>query len=189
MMGTPWIIGIDLETTGIDHKRHRILEIGAIIVDTNLNIVDEYTQVIKNDPKTVRALMDAYVTDMHTSSGLLEEISAGDGVPLQDAESDLEDFVHKHFRDRRPVVFGSSVGFDRKYLEHFMPDFNENSLHYRNIDVSTVKELARVFRPELLDAHVGHEATHRALADIKDSLDELRGYREEWLRSSSLATQ
>lgn len=162
--------------TGLDFKNDLLVEVACIITDAELNEVDEGFQVVIQAPQEKLDNMDPVVVAMHTESGLLPEIE--NGVSLEEAEAQL----FKYITDRVPEankapLAGSSVHVDRIFLQRLMPRVDAY-LHYRIIDVSSIKELVRRWYPRLYFASPTKIGNHRALGDIKDSIIELRYYRE-----------
>jgi oligoribonuclease len=167
---------MDLEMTGLEPHRHVIVEIATIITDDNLNVVAEGPDLVIHASPEELAQMGEFVTDMHTKSGLLPAIVAS-SVSVRDAEIATLEFMKSHIRDARSVpLCGNSIGTDRRFLEEYMPEL-EAFFHYRNVDVSTIKELARRWHPDVLEAKPEKATVHRALDDIKESIDELVHYR------------
>ncbi len=167
---------MDLEMTGLDPARHTIVEIATLLTDDELEIVAEGPDLIVHATPAQLAEMDDFVTKMHTRSGLLDEITAST-VSLEEAAAQTLAFLRDHIPAERKVpLCGNSIGTDRRFLATQMPEIEE-FLHYRSIDVSTLKELARRWHPEAFAAAPKKAAGHRALDDIRESLDELRHYR------------
>ena len=170
------IVWIDCEMTGLDFKNDQLVEIACIITDAQLNPVDEGFQIVINADQEILDRMDPVVVTMHTESGLLPEIP--NGVSLESAESALFEYISERIPEAgKAPLAGSSVHVDRIFLERDMPRVNAY-LHYRIIDVSSIKELVRRWYPKLYFASPTKVGNHRALGDIKDSITELRYYRE-----------
>ncbi len=170
------IVWIDCEMTGLDFKNDQLVEIACIITDANLEPVDEGFQVVIKTTKEILENMDPVVVSMHTESGLLPEIP--NGVTLEQAESALFEYISERIPEAgKAPLAGSSVHVDRIFLERDMPRVN-SYLHYRIIDVSSIKELVRRWYPKLYFASPVKVGNHRALGDIKDSIIEMRYYRE-----------
>jgi oligoribonuclease len=168
---------MDLEMTGLDADRHVIVEIATLITDDDLNIVAEGPDLVVHQPDEALAEMDAVVVEMHTSSGLLEQIKAST-TSLEEAGRQTLAFIKEHVPDRRSVpLCGNSIGTDRRFLVRYLPEI-EDHLHYRSIDVSSLKELARRWYPAALAAQPRKATAHRALDDIRESISELAFYRE-----------
>jgi oligoribonuclease len=167
---------MDLEMTGLEPGRHVIVEIATIITDDELNVVAEGPDLVIHASPEELAEMGDFVTEMHTTSGLLPAIISST-VSVRDAEVATLEFMKAHISDARSVpLCGNSIGTDRRFLEEYMPEL-ENFFHYRNVDVSTIKELARRWYPKVLDATPEKATAHRALDDIKESIAELVHYR------------
>ncbi|MCB0996088.1 MAG: oligoribonuclease [Acidimicrobiales bacterium] len=175
------LVWMDLEMTGLDPDRHCIVEIATLITDDDLEIVAEGPDLVIQASADELAAMDDVVRDMHTRSGLLPEIEAST-ISLADAGAATLEFIRAHVPAPRSVpLAGNSIGTDRRFLARWLPDI-ENHLHYRSVDVSTIKELARRWYPEALAAAPAKAAGHRALDDIRESVAELRYYREAVFR-------
>jgi oligoribonuclease len=171
------LVWMDLEMTGLDPDRCVIVEIATIITDDELNVVAEGPDLVVHQPDEALAEMDAVVVDMHTSSGLLEQIKAST-ITLEDAGARTLAFIKEHVPDSGSVpLCGNSIGTDRRFLARYLPEI-EDYLHYRSVDVSTLKELARRWYPVALAAQPRKATAHRALDDIRESISELAFYRE-----------
>jgi oligoribonuclease len=168
------LVWLDLETTGIDDRTSALLEIATIVTDGELNLVAEGPNLIIHQPDAVLSTMDPWCIEQHGSSGLTEA-SRRSTVSLAEAENQSLAFVRTHCLRGRAPLCGNSIGFDRRFVMHHMPRLNKY-LNYRNVDVTTLKELlarwypGKVERPE-------KQSTHRALDDIRESIEELRHYR------------
>lgn len=172
---------MDLEMTGLDPDRHVIVEIATLITDDDLQLVAEGPDLVVHQPPEAMATMDDFVRDMHTSSGLLEQIEAST-ISLEDARQQTMAFLVEHIPEARTVpLCGNSIGTDRRFLAKQLPDIEEY-LHYRSIDVSTIKELTRRWYPGVLSKAPKKAAGHRALDDIRESIDELAYYRSAVFR-------
>jgi oligoribonuclease len=171
------LVWMDLEMTGLDPQKHVIVEIATLVTDDELNIVAEGPDLVVHQPEEALALMEPIVVDMHTKSGLLEAIRTST-VTLEQAGAQTLEFIKSHVSDARKVpLCGNSIGMDRRFLDQHLPDI-EHWLHYRSIDVSSVKELVRRWYPQLNGTRPYKAGTHRALDDIRESVAELRFYRE-----------
>lgn len=167
---------MDLEMTGLDPVRHTIVEIATLITDDDLALVAEGPDLVVHATDAQLAAMDDVVRAMHTASGLLEAVRAST-VTLAEAGAQTLAFLQAHIPERRAVpLCGNSIGTDRRFLAAQLPDV-ENHLHYRSVDVSTVKELARRWYPAALAAAPVKQGGHRALDDIRESVAELAYYR------------
>jgi oligoribonuclease len=162
--------------TGLDPAFDEIVEIACIVTDAELNELDEgITLVVKPGDESF-AGMDDFVVNMHTVSGLIEEIP--EGISLTDAERRVLDYVKVHVPEaRKAPLAGSSVYVDRGFLSRYMPELDSH-LHYRLVDVSSIKELTRRWYPRVYFASPEKKGNHRALGDIRDSISELRYYRD-----------
>ena len=170
------LVWIDLEMTGLDPDRDTIVEVACVVTDGNLVAVEAMHCVIHASDE-VLAGMEPIVHNMHTSSGLFEEIRESPvDVPL--AEQLLLEYVGRYAAARTAPLCGNSIGTDRRFISRHMPAFDEY-LHYRNVDVSSIKELCRRWRPDLYETLPDKGNQHRALGDVYDSINELRFYREQ----------
>lgn len=178
---------MDLEMTGLDHTKDVIVEIATIVTDDELTVVAEGPDLVVHQPEDVLAQMDPFVADMHTRSGLLDAIRSS-AVTLEQAGTETLAFIRRHVPEHGSVpLCGNSIGTDRRFLAAYLPDI-ETYLHYRSIDVSSVKELVRRWYPKVRQARPQKQGAHRALDDIRDSIDELRYYREHvFVRSEPAA--
>jgi oligoribonuclease len=168
---------MDLEMTGLDPESHVIVEIATIITDDQLNIIAEGPDIVVHQPDDVLSRMDPFVVDMHTTSGLLPAIKAST-IGLDEAGRRTLDFIRQHVPEARTVpLCGNSIGTDRRFLARYLPDI-ENHLHYRSVDVSTIKELVKRWYPGLDTTRPAKAGNHRALGDVHESIAELRYYRE-----------
>ncbi len=163
--------------TGLEPARHVIIEIATVVTDDNLNIVAEGPDLVVHATPEQLAEMGDVVTEMHTKSGLLDAVKSS-RVTLLEAQTATLEFLKTHIDEARSVpLCGNSIGTDRRFLQEYMPELEE-FFHYRNVDVSTIKELARRWHPAVLDAMPDKETAHRALDDIKESIAELVHYRD-----------
>jgi oligoribonuclease len=170
------LVWIDCEMTGLDPKFDEIVEIACIVTDAELNELDEGITLVVKPGEESFAGMDDFVVNMHTVSGLIEEIPMG--IALADAEQQVLAYVKTHVPEaRKAPLAGSSVYVDRGFLANYMPELDAH-LHYRLVDVSSVKELTRRWYPRVYFASPEKTGNHRALGDIRDSISELRFYRD-----------
>jgi oligoribonuclease len=177
---------MDLEMTGLDPARHVIVEIATLITDDDLQLVAEGPDLVVHATDEQLAQMDDVVVTMHTRSGLLPEIRSS-AITLEEAGAATLAFLREHIPDARTVpLCGNSIGTDRRFLAAYLPEIEEH-LHYRSVDVSTLKELIKRWNPPLLDAAPRKSEGHRALDDIRESLDELRYYRDAFCVTASEA--
>ncbi len=168
---------MDLEMTGLDPARHTIVEIATLVTDDDLNVVAEGPDLVVHATAEQLAAMDDYVREMHTRSGLLAAIEAS-ALSLAEAGRQTLAFLRQHIPEARTVpLCGNSIGTDRRFLAVHLPEIEE-FLHYRSVDVSTLKELARRWRPDVLQAAPAKRGAHRALDDIRESIAELAFYRD-----------
>jgi oligoribonuclease len=173
---------MDLEMTGLDPDRHVIVEIATLITDDNLEIIAVGPDLVIHHEGEALARMDDFVREMHTRSGLLALVEASAVTPDEARAATLA-FLKEHIAEPRTVpLCGNSIGTDRRFLARWFPEI-EDYLHYRSVDVSTLKELARRWYPEVLANAPKKARGHRALDDIRESLDELRHYRAQLFRS------
>lgn len=178
------LVWMDLEMTGLDPRRDVIVEIATIVTDDELAIVAEGPDLVVHQPAAVLDQMEPFVRDMHTRSGLLPAIDAST-VTLDEAGAATLAFIKTHVPVERTVpLCGNSIGTDRRFLDAYLPEI-ENWLHYRSIDVSSIKELVRRWYPEVRAARPMKTGVHRALDDIRESIEELRYYREHVFRSDA----
>jgi oligoribonuclease len=172
------LVWIDLEMTGLDIERHVIVEIACLVTDTELELVDEGIDIVVHQDAAAMAGMDDFVRKMHTKSGLLPQIEAST-VDLATAGARVLDYVKGHVRNAgQAPLCGNSIGVDRRFLDRGLPEIDQY-LHYRSIDVSSLKELCRRWYPEVYRGRPSKKEAHRALDDIRESVSELRYYREK----------
>ena len=172
------LIWIDLEMSGLKPETDHILEIATIVTDKDLNIIAEGPSLVVHQPDAVLESMDEWCTTHHGASGLTERVRNSD-VALIDAEQQTLAFIQQWVAEGASPLCGNSIWQDRRFLIKYMPSIDAYC-HYRNIDVSTLKELAARWRPEILDG-VNKKGSHRALDDIIESIEELRYYRTVFL--------
>ena len=173
---------MDLEMTGLDPDRHVIVEIATLITDDNLELVAEGPDLVIHQPPEALARMDDYVREMHTRSGLLALIEAST-ISAADAAAETLAFLRTHIPEPNTVpLCGNSIGTDRRFLAKWFPEI-EDYLHYRSVDVSTIKELTKRWYPAALTTLPRKARGHRALDDIRESLIELRFYRDVVFRT------
>jgi oligoribonuclease len=173
---------MDLEMTGLDPVVNTIVEIATLITDDDLTVIAEGPDIVVHQPPEQLELMEPVVRTMHTRSGLLTRIEAST-LSLAEAGRLTLEFLRAHVPEPGTVpLCGNSIGTDRRFLAAWLPDI-ETHLHYRSIDVSTVKELARRWYPDALANAPRKVGSHRALDDIRESIEELRYYRQHVFRS------
>lgn len=171
------LVWMDLEMTGLDHTSDLIVEIATLVTDDDLEIVAEGPDLVVHQPSEALAKMDQIVVDMHTRSGLLGQIEASK-ISLEDAGASTMEFIREHVPEARTVpLCGNSIGTDRRFLAAYLPEIEEY-LHYRSVDVSSIKELVRRWYPDVLNQRGWKQGAHRALDDIRESVAELRLYRD-----------
>ncbi len=170
------LVWIDCEMTGLDPLIDELVEIACIVTDAELTELDDGVTVVIKPNDAPFVAMDEVVVRMHTASGLLDEIPGGTTLEL--AQAQILDYVRGHVDEsRKAPLAGSSVYVDRGFLARYMPEL-DGYLHYRLVDVSSIKELVRRWYPRVYFASPGKTGNHRALGDIRDSIAELRYYRE-----------
>ena len=176
-------VWMDLEMTGLDPTSDTIVEIATIITDDDLAVVAEGPDLVVHTPAEALATMSDVVRDMHTRSGLLAAIESST-LSLADAGAETLAFIKQHVPEPRTVpLAGNSIGTDRRFLAAHLPEI-EDHLHYRCVDVSTIKELARRWYPDALAGAPSKRGGHRALDDIRESVEELRFYRTALFRET-----
>jgi oligoribonuclease len=176
-MATPSdrLVWIDCEMTGLDLEVDELVEIAVVITDYDLNPIDAGLSIVIKPDASALESMGEFVRAMHTESGLIEEIP--NGVSVAEAEYEVLEYVLKHVPDeQRAPLAGNSIGTDRAFLAKYMPRL-DGHLHYRNVDVSSIKELAKRWYPRAYFNSPAKNGGHRALADILESIRELRYYR------------
>ncbi len=173
------LIWVDMEMSGLDPEIEKVLEVAIVITDTHLNLVAEGPVVVVHQPDTVLNAMDAWNKSTHAKSGLIGRVKAS---PVNEGAADLMlvEFLKQHVPAGVSPLCGNSVHQDRRFMVKNLPAF-EAHFHYRNLDVSTLKELMRRWKPELAAGMTKH-GRHEALADVHESIDELKYYREHFLK-------
>jgi oligoribonuclease len=170
------LVWIDCEMTGLDLGADALIEVAALVTDFDLNVLGDGVDIVIKPPVAALEQMVEFVRTMHETSGLLEVLEGG--TTLADAEEQVLAYVREHCPDgSRPPLGGNTVATDRAFLARDMPTL-EGFLHYRNVDVSSIKELSRRWYPRAYFASPAKKGNHRALADIQESIEELRYYRE-----------
>jgi len=169
------LVWIDCEMTGLDFVNDALVEIAAVVTDYDLTVLGDGIDLVIKPPAEALATMDDFVRTMHESSGLLTELDSG--ITLEEAQEQVLAYVREHCAEgSRPPLAGNTVGTDRAFISRDMPDLDA-FLHYRIVDVSSIKELARRWYPRAYFAAPAKRGNHRALADILESIEELRYYR------------
>lgn len=171
-----FIVWVDCEMTGLDLAVDEICEIAAVVTDGELNELDGGLQLVVKPSAKALANMGEFVTKMHTDSGLIEELEGG--ISASEAETKVLEYIKQWvLAERTAPLAGNSIGTDRMFINRYMPKL-DSYLHYRNIDVSSIKELSRRWYPRVYFQMPKKTGNHRALADIKESIQELRYYRK-----------
>ena len=173
------LIWIDLEMTGLDPERDRIIEMATIITDSDLNVLAEGPVIAVHQSDEVLAGMDDWNTRTHGQSGLTQRVRES-RIDEAQAQAQTLAFIEQWVPRGKSPICGNSIGQDRRFLVRYMPEL-EAYFHYRNLDVSTLKELASRWAPAVRDSFV-KTGTHQAMDDIRESIAELRHYREHFLR-------
>jgi oligoribonuclease len=173
------LVWIDLEMTGLDPEKERIIEIATIVTDADLNIIAEGPVLAIHQSDELLNSMDEWCTNTHGKTGLTKRVQES-RISEAEAEQQTIDFVLQHVDKGVPPLCGNTIGQDRRFLVKYMPEL-EACFHYRSIDVSTVKELAKRWKPEIL-AGFTKRNVHLALDDIRESIDELAYYRTHFFK-------
>ena len=173
------LVWIDMEMTGLDPDRDRVIELAAIVTDANLNVLAEGPVFAIHQADEVLDAMDAWNKGTHGRSGLIDRVKTSSISELQ-AASEMIEFLKRYVPAGKSPMCGNSICQDRRFMARHMPTL-EAFFHYRNVDVSTIKELCRRWRPELIAGFKKHQL-HTALADIRESVEELRYYRQHFIR-------
>ena len=172
------LVWLDMEMTGLDPERERIIEVATIITDGQLTEVATGPEIVIHQPDEVLGAMDDWNKSHHGASGLTERVKAST-ISEADAEAQTIAFINAHVPAKdRPVLAGNSIHQDRRFIRRYMAML-EKRLHYRMVDVSTIKELARRWYPQVIARQPAKRDTHRALDDIRESIEELRFYRSQ----------
>ena len=187
MAGSDVLVWLDMEMTGLDPARERIIEIATILTDGQLTEIAVGPELVIHQPDEILAAMDEWNTKHHGASGLTERVRQSQ-ITDADAETQTIAFIDVHVSSRdRPVLAGNSIHQDRRFIRRYMPAL-EKRLHYRMVDVSTIKELARRWYPQVIAKQPAKRDTHRALDDIRESIEELRFYRSQVFVPAALPT-
>src|SRR5688572_17067579 len=173
------LIWIDMEMSGLDPDIHKVLEVAIVVTDSDLNTIAEAPVLVVHQPDNVLDAMDAWNTNAHGSSGLIQRVKSS---PLceHDVQRQMVEFLADYVPPGISPMCGNSVHQDRRFMARHMPELEAYFL-YRNLDVSTLKELARRWKPQIMAGLTKH-GKHEALADIYESIDELKYYREHFLK-------
>lgn len=172
------LIWLDLEMTGLSPSTDRIIEIATLVTDAELNVLAEGPVLAVHQPDEVMAAMDDWNQKHHGQSGLIDRVR-NSTISERDAELQTLEFLRLHSSANSSPLCGNSICQDRRFMANYMPEL-EAWFHYRNLDVSTIKELARRWKPEILEK-LEKQSSHQAMDDIKDSVAELRYYREHFI--------
>ena len=175
------LLWLDMEMTGLSPENDCIIEIAIVVTDADLNTVAEGPVLVVHQPDEVMNAMDSWNKGTHAKSGLIDRVRAS-RLNEAEAEAQMLDFVKQHVPARTSPMCGNSICQDRRFMARCMPQL-EAFFHYRNLDVSTLKELAKRWRPGLSEAF-NKSNKHEALADIYESIDEMKYYREHFIRSA-----
>uniref|UniRef100_A0A182WPN1 Probable oligoribonuclease n=1 Tax=Anopheles minimus TaxID=112268 RepID=A0A182WPN1_9DIPT len=177
------LVWIDMEMTGLEVDKDRILEIACIVTDSKLNIIAKGPNIIINEPETVLDAMNSWCKDHHAKSGLIEAVRKSTHT-LEQAERQVLDFVKQYCPERSCPMAGNSIYMDRLFVIKHMPALNQY-LHYRVIDVSTVKELSKRWNGEVYKSSPPKLLAHRALDDIEESIKEMKYYKETFFKTDN----
>ncbi|AAQ60040.1 oligoribonuclease [Chromobacterium violaceum] len=173
------LIWLDMEMTGLNPDQDRIIEVAMIVTDSNLNVLAESPVLVIHQPDAILDGMDDWNKNTHGKSGLIEKVK-NSTVSEAEAEQLLLEFMMQHVPERATPMCGNTIHQDRRFMARWMPKL-EAYFHYRNLDVSTLKELCKRWRPEIAKGVV-KRGKHEALADILESIEEMRYYREHFLK-------
>jgi len=173
------LVWLDLEMTGLDPEKERIIEAAVIVTEADLTFVAEGPVMVIHQSNEILDAMDKWNTSTHGKSGLTDKVKAST-ITEAEAEQTLLDFLAQHVPAGKSPLCGNTVGQDRRFLVKYMPKL-EAFFHYRNLDVSTLKELAQRWKPEVYKSFA-KKSRHEALADIYESIDELKHYREHFIK-------
>jgi len=173
------LVWIDMEMTGLDPERERIIELAAVVTEPDLTLVAEGPVLVVHQPDPLLAAMDKWNQSTHGKSGLIDKVKAST-LTEDDAQERMLEFLARHVPAGKSPMCGNTIGQDRRFMVKYMPRL-EAYFHYRNLDVSTLKELALRWKPEVYRSFV-KQARHEALADIYESIAELKHYREHFIR-------
>ncbi len=175
-MGDTPIVWMDLEMTGLEPSRERIIELAVLVTDSQLQVIEEGPELVVHQSDALLACMDAWNTKHHGESGLTERVRASTVYEVE-AEALVLEFLKKHTTRKGSPLAGNSIHQDRRFLRAYMPTVDD-WLHYRMVDVSSVKELARRWNPGVYAGLPEKKGNHRAMDDVRESIEELRYYRE-----------
>jgi len=173
------LVWLDMEMTGLDPERERIIEVAVVVTDAHLEIIAEGPVLVVHQPDSLLDAMDNWNRSTHSKSGLIEKVKAST-LTEAEAEQQLLAFLRQYVPAGKSPLCGNTIGQDRRFMVRYMPEL-EAFFHYRNLDVSTLKELARRWKPEVYKGFVKH-SRHEALADIHESIEEMKYYREHFIK-------
>ena len=177
------LVWIDLEMTGLSPQNDRIIEIATIVTDIHLSIVAEGPELVIHQSDERLDGMDAWNKKTHSESGLIDQVRASE-INEAEAERRTLAFLRRYATKQRSPLCGNAICQDRRFLDRYMPQVSAY-LHYRHLDVSTIKELARRWRPDLT-SNQNKNSRHRAMDDIRESIEELRGYRDNFFLTNPI---
>jgi oligoribonuclease len=170
------IVWMDMEMSGLDPDKERILEVAVLVTDAELNVVAEGPNLIVHQPDEVLEAMDEWNTKHHGQSGLTKRVREST-VDEDQVSAALLEFLGQHTEKKKAPLAGNSIHQDRRFVARYLPEV-EDWLHYRNVDVSTIKELAQRWYPKQYSGRPAKKGSHRAMDDLMESIDELRYYRD-----------
>lgn len=174
------LIWIDLEMTGLNPEIERIIEIATVVTDSSLNVIAEGPSLVINQPRSLLDDMDEWNTSQHAKSGLTEAVIQS-SMNEMEAERETIGFLSQFVQEGQSPMCGNTIGQDRRFLVKYMPNL-AGFFHYRNLDVSSLKILANMWRPDITYNTSKKHALHRAMQDVYDSIDELKYYRQHFLK-------
>ncbi len=170
------LVWVDCEMTGLDLTNDALIEVAALVTDAELNVLGDGVDLVIKPPAAALDVMGDFVRTMHQASGLLDQLD--NGLPMAEAEQRILDYVRSFVPEpRKAPLAGNTIGTDRSFLIRDMPTF-ESHVHYRSVDVSSIKELVRRWYPRVYYQAPAKSGNHRALADVQESIEELRYYRD-----------
>ena len=173
------LVWIDMEMTGLSPDTDRIIEVALVVTDGNLEMVEEAPVLVVHQPDSVLDGMDKWNTSTHGKSGLIDKVKAS-ALDEAAVQAQMLEFLKQHVPARTSPMCGNSICQDRRFMARWMPQL-EDYFHYRNLDVSTLKELARRWKPDVANGIKKH-GKHEALADIQESIAEMKHYRDNFLK-------